>query len=79
MHNILRLVYDRNEIVPGDDGYFVYWPVSGSFQHADGACTAGGGAYSATVLRTIADELDRVNAGWDKEIQEYFNARRTDT
>jgi hypothetical protein len=31
-----------------------------------------GGAYTATDLRTLADELDRRNAAWQASIRAYF-------
>ncbi len=43
---------------PLDCGYLHFWP---SIFH---------GALSADALRVIADELDRRNAEWDKQVQE---------
>lgn len=64
MHRVLELAYDRNEFSPSDDGYFYWWH------------SAGGGCISANDLRILADELDRLNAGWDAEITEYFETQR---
>lgn len=42
----------------GDDGYYVYWPTGRSV-----------GALTATHLRWLADELDRINKEWDDIVQ----------
>ena len=49
------------EIVTGEDGYKVYWPEGNR------------GALDAKTLRAIADELDRLNAEWDADVQNFFN------
>lgn len=41
-------------------GYYHYWPT-------------GNGALAPWLLREIADELDRRNAAWDKEVNKYFD------
>lgn len=56
----------EGEIVAGDDGLYVYWPKGWN-----------GGAFSAWVLRGLADELDRRNAPWDAQVQAYFDAQST--
>ena len=48
------------DIIPGDDGYYIFWPING-------------GAFTAHNLREIADELDRLNAPWDAEVKRYFD------
>jgi hypothetical protein len=66
---ICRLIQERDEFVTMDDGYVYWWPHTEGVRHASGGTTGGGGALSAAVLRTIADELDRRNAAWDHIIQ----------
>lgn len=53
---LLEGCHRRNEFAPLDDGYQYY-------------CIDHRGAYSAADLRTIADELDRLNAAWDAQVQ----------
>jgi hypothetical protein len=67
--DIIKLATDRGELIVGDDGYYVYWPAPGAHIHGDGAWTTGGGCYTATELRALANELDRLNAAWDKIVQ----------
>ena len=55
---ILRMAEERGDFVRGDDGYWVYWP--------DGTNM---GALSPWELRALADELDRLNAEWDKIVK----------
>jgi hypothetical protein len=69
MTDIAKLATERGEFVVGDDGYYVYWPTTEPYQHADGGWTGGGGSYTAADLRSLADELDRLNAPWDKVVQ----------
>ena len=57
---ILERANTEGDIVRGDDGYYVYWPRRT-------------GAYPAYHLRALADELDRRNEVWDKELNEYFD------
>ena len=49
----LKIVSD---FVTGEDGFVVFWPERRL------------GAFSAEVLRIIADELDRRNAGWAEKL-----------
>jgi hypothetical protein len=46
------------DFVAGDDGYYVFWP------------TTNNGAYTASDLRDIADELDRRNEKIDTLLKE---------
>lgn len=55
----------KDDFVRGDDGYWIFWP------------TDYRGGYPAYMLHTIADELDRLNKDWDKEINEYFDKQDT--
>lgn len=57
-HIIGRLA---NDIIVGDDGYYIFWPTSGA------------GAFEAWNLRLVADILDELNKPWDNQINEYFN------
>jgi len=57
----LKVHQDRGDIVRGDDGFYVFWP------------TTHFGYMHAYQLRWIADELDRLNEPWEKEIKEYFD------
>lgn len=49
-----------NDWITGDDGFVVYWPVMSR------------GGFSASMLRAIADELDRRNAAWAGQIEAHF-------
>ena len=44
------------DIVIGDDGFAVFWPMSAR------------GAFSAHTLREIADELDNRNKPWQEQL-----------
>ena len=66
MRSIIEIADERKEFVTGDDGYVMYWP-NKQF----------GGGLSAHNLRELADELDRRNADWDKEIEDYFYGQET--
>jgi hypothetical protein len=48
----------RGDFEVGDDGYYYYWPAN-----ADGAL-------APYHLRWLADELDKMNAGWDKIVRD---------
>ena len=50
----------KKNIVLDVDGFYYYWP-------------DGNGHYAPHHLREIADELDRMNEPWEKQIEEYFN------
>ena len=59
-------VYYKNgvllgEVISGDDGFFAFWP------------ELRGGFWEAHVLRAIADNLDKINAPWEKQIEAYFD------
>ena len=47
------------DFVKDVDGFTYWWPM-------------GGGYWPAHALRTIADELDRINKPWEDEINKYF-------
>jgi hypothetical protein len=59
---IISIAKSRNEFVQDVDGFFYWWPNSGH-----------GGHLAAHHLRTLADELDRLNADWNAEIDKYFS------
>lgn len=48
---------DYDEFITFEDGFQYYWPLKS-------------GGFSAHQLREIADELDRRNAVWDKQLRE---------
>ena len=56
-HEVVEMARQRKEIGLSDDGYQYYWP------------TGKGGAIAAEELRALADELDRLNEGWDREVK----------
>jgi hypothetical protein len=51
----------RDEFVTDADNYVYWWP-EGSKGHL-----------AAVHLRVLADELDRRNTEWDKQVNEYFD------
>lgn len=54
--------FDRNgDFIVGEDGCCVFWPSN-----------PGGGAFNAWHLRAIADELDRRNADWFRQMDAFF-------
>jgi hypothetical protein len=57
---VIRMSRERKDFVAGDDGYWVYWPTGRSV-----------GAVGAAELRILADELDRLNADWDRAVNEF--------
>lgn len=59
---IVAFAHNKGEFETLHDGYQYYWPSA-----------AGGGAFSSWMLRALADELDRLNADWDKQVREYFD------
>ena len=59
---ILEVIRQHDEFVKDVDGYFYYSPEN----HR--------GHMSASALRIIADELDRINAEWDAHIRTAFAA-----
>ena len=50
---LIKKVDEHKDIVMGDDGYYVFWPIRNN------------GALNANDLRIIADELDKRNEDWD--------------
>ena len=61
MGNIIKMIDERGEFVYLEDGFLYYAP-------------EGKGCISAHELRTIADELDKRNKEWEKQIDEYFRS-----
>lgn len=59
---VLRLTKERGDFVAGDDGYYVFWPTGRNI-----------GAIGAAELRILADELDRMNALLDAEMNAFFD------
>ena len=58
---ILKVLWERGDLLRGDDGYWVFWP---NRNH---------GAYNEYDLLTIANLLREANRLWDKQIQEAFS------
>lgn len=58
---IVAVSQERGDFVTDTDGFVYYWPKE-----------AGRGHLSAWHLRVLADELDRRNEPWQKEINDYF-------
>lgn len=58
---IISRIDEDKSFITGDDGYVVFWPSENR------------GAFQAWHLRLIADELDKRNESWDKQVQEYYN------
>lgn len=59
------MALDRKEIVADMDGFYKYWP-------------EGKGCLTAEDLRILADGLDRINAAWQKQLDEYFEDHKDD-
>jgi hypothetical protein len=62
---VCRLAEERGEFVTDVDG-FVYWWPSAKPEHD--------GHLSPHQLRFLADELDRRNAPWQAQINDYFDS-----
>lgn len=56
MKSYLVNINEQEEIVILEDGFKYYWPVSNN------------GALSSSHLRDIADQLDEMNAEWQKQV-----------
>lgn len=56
---IVKIADKRGEFVTENDGFTYWWP-------------QGQGFLSAHHLRELADELDRRNAAWEAQLNEYF-------
>jgi hypothetical protein len=60
---VIKLSDDRKEFVTDVDGFVYWWPEG-----------APNGHFAAHHLRWLADELDRRNEEWQKNIDDYFSA-----
>ena len=60
---IIRISDERKEFVTDVDGFVYWWP--------DGSPN---GHLASHHLRWLADELDRRNEKWQKNIDDYFSA-----
>lgn len=62
---VIDVFDERGDFVSEVDGYIYFWPgnIKGSIINV---------AYTSADLRIIADELDKRNASWDKQLKEYF-------
>lgn len=58
---LLRMARENGDFVEDNDGYWVYWPTRKSL-----------GSIGAPGLRILADELDRMNAEWDRKVRAFF-------
>lgn len=58
--HIIAASDEHGDFVTGDDGFVVFWPEGQR------------GAFEAWHLRIIADELDRRNAPWAAQIDQFF-------
>lgn len=59
---VIRVCDERKEFVTDVDGFVYFWPDGSPHGHMD-----------SHHLRWIADELDRRNEKWQKEIDDYFD------
>ena len=57
---IIEKSQERGDFVTGDDGFVIFWPEGQR------------GAFEAWHLRAIANELDRRNESWLKQMNEFF-------
>lgn len=57
---VVHLVHERGDIIQTDDGFYNFWPVKNR------------GYLTAQNLRSIADELDRLNEPLKVELEKYF-------
>jgi len=60
----IALVVAKGDFVTDVDGFDYFWP-------------SNEGALSSHHLRWLADELDRRNAGWNAQIERYFEIENT--
>jgi hypothetical protein len=61
----MRMSHERKDFVVLEDGFYRYWPNRGSV-----------GAISAHELRWLADELDRLNAPIEADMNKFFEELR---
>lgn len=61
---IIKNAKDNGEFEKLDDGFHSYWPSPTNH-----------GALTAANLRTLADELDRMNADWERTIKQTLGAQ----
>lgn len=55
---LIPLLDERGDLLTSDDGYVIFWP------------TENHGAFTASDLRLIADEIDKRNKDWDETVCE---------
>mgnify|MGYP006298727631 CR=1 FL=1 len=58
MTRTVEFAQKSNEFVTAADGYVYYWPSGFA-----------GGCFNAQMLRELADELDKRNEEWDKQVE----------
>ena len=59
MKSVVELAEERKEFIQLEDGFWYWWP-------------SVKGAVPSHQLLAIAEELDRRNAPWEREIEKYF-------
>ena len=64
IRHIIQTADKWGEFVTGDDGFVYWWPDSKR------------GCFNPFALRVLADELDRRNEPWKKQIDEYFEQQK---
>lgn len=64
---VVHLVHERGDIIQVEDGFYNFWPVKNR------------GYFTAHNLRCIADELDRLNAPIQADLEKYFESTNLDT
>lgn len=65
MKSIVEIADQYHEFEKGDDGYVMWHP-----------CSIISGGMTSKQLRELADELDRRNEKWDKEVNDYFDKQK---
>ena len=61
---LIEKLKSEKGIAMTEAGYYVFWP------------TRLRGYFCAAELRVIADEIDKMNADWDAEVNDYFDSQR---
>ncbi len=61
---VLSIAKKREEFITDVDGFLYWWPNGSKHGHL-----------SSDHLRILADELDKKNAPWVKQIDDYFKGK----
>ncbi len=59
--HIISTTEERKEFITDIDGFIYWWPEGSRRGHL-----------SSAHLRILADELDKKNEAWDRQIKDYF-------